>query len=260
MKILGFGKDKNDRTEEDDGVTDDMGIGMKTEDDNYRDAFPDDDGKTGEVADSDDNIEDDDYIDWDYKEYDYEDLLEFIDSEDWIDMSNGGSCSLTHFDTNIVSIRPIKRNTSDVFLEITSPPGETIIICGFNQCDIDDPDLYERPHFFTIRCTDDNNGEIQNTTIIGITKITRKGEIEKLYKEFYGDLSSTIDGKLKRKKDRYYLTETIILQGGEKLVLNAYQSYNDISKVELLMMCDRFRKEIEDIDNDDADNRDNYDN
>ena len=64
-----------------------------------------------------------------------------------------------------------------------------------------------------------------------------------LYEEFYGDLCPTIDGKLKKKEERYYFAETIILQSGEKLVFNAYWPLIDITKIELLMMADLFIRE-----------------
>ena len=76
-----------------------------------------------------------------------------------------------------------------------------------------------------------------------MSRIARNGNIEKLYEEFYGDLSPTIDGRLKKKEERYYFAETIVLQSGEKLVFHAYWPFTDIMKIELLMMADLFVKE-----------------
>ena len=193
---------------------------------------------------------DDDYIDPDDLDYcNYEDIVDTIEENGWTIMSSAGLHPITHFDTNIVHTKPCKRNSYEDVLEIICPPGMLITICGFNQEDIDteeffnSPNLYTRPHFFTLRLADDNNNDIPYTTIIGISKISRNGNVEKLYEEFYGDLCPAIDGKLKKKEDRYYLAETIILQSGEKLILHSYWPFTDITKIELLMMADLFARE-----------------
>lgn len=197
-------------------------------------------------------IESNDYIDpEDISYYEYEDIIGEIEEKGWGLISSAGLYPITQFNTDIVVKYPVKKNTYEKFLEIICPPGILITICGFNQEDIDkekfsgSPNLFSIPHFFSIKLTDDNENEILSTTIIGISKINIKGEMEKLYQEFYGDLSSTIGGKLKKKEERYYFAETIILQGGEKLIFHIYWPYTDVSKIELLMMADIFRKDIE---------------
>ena len=192
----------------------------------------------------------DDYIDQDELEYcDYSDIVDTIEESGWARISSAGLHPITHFDTDFIHTKPVKRNSYEDILEIICPLGNIITICGFNQEDIDkedffnSPNLYTRPHFFTLRLTDDNNNEIPYTTIIGMSIITRDGNIEKLYEEFYGDLCPAIDGKLKKKEDRYYFAETIILQSGEKLVFHAYWPFIDIAKIELLMMADIFVRE-----------------
>ena len=189
------------------------------------------------------------YIDLDDIDYcEYDDIIDTIEESGWVLMSSTGLYPITHFDTNIIHTKPCKKNSNDDILEIICPPGNIIAICGFNQEDIDkeeffnSPNLYTRPHFFTLRLTDDNNSDIPYTTIIGISKIERNN-VEKLYEEFYGDICPVIDGKLKRKEDRYYFAETIILQSGDKLVLHAYWPFTDITKIELLMMADLFERE-----------------
>jgi hypothetical protein len=187
--------------------------------------------------------ENEDYIDWDYSEYEYEELLDFIE-EDWVNVSENRPYPLSHFNNIANIIKPV--NIFDSFLEIICPPNELLTICGYNQSDIEEefnPDLFTRPHFFTIRCMVNASNalkEIPSTTIIDITKINHEGKEEKLYQEFYGDLSPIIDGQLKGKNERYYFPDTILLQEGEKMVFRA--SVRDISEVELFMMCDRFRK------------------
>lgn len=189
----------------------------------------------------------DNYIDKDDIEYcNYGDIVDTIEDVGWSLISSAGVCPLTHLNKDIVHTKQVKRNTCDTVMEIICPPGKLIAICGFNQEDIDkeeffnSPNLYTRPHCFALRLIDDNNNEIPCTTIIGISKVPRDGSIEKLYEEFYGDLSPIINERLKRKEDRYYFAETIILQNGDKLLFNVYWPYIDIAKIELLMMADIF--------------------
>lgn len=258
MKLLSFGKKK---TEDDvdpfKGLHQEDRVGYDEEkniDDNFEkedQSNNKDNGIEDDIMENNSTIEDEDYIDWDYVEYDYPDLLEHIEEQDWIPISDAGLSQLTHFNTDVIVKKTVKKDTYGSFLEIVCPPGELIVICGFNQSEADEneffnsPNLYARPHFFTIRCTDVNYNELSPRTIIGITKITRDNKIEKLYQEFYGDLSFTKDDKLKTKKDRYYFAETIMLQAGEKLLLDAYWPKTDISEVELLMVCDRFRNDLQ---------------
>jgi hypothetical protein len=188
-----------------------------------------------------------DYIDPDELEYcDYGDIVDTIEENGWTRVSSTGLSPITHFDTDIIHTKQVKRNSYEDILEIICPPGKIITICGFNQEDIDkedffnSPNLYTIPHFFALTLADDNNNDIPYTTIIGMSRIARNGNIEKLYEEFYGDLCPAIDGKLKKKEDRYYFAETIILQSGEKLVFHAYWPLIDITKIALLMMADLF--------------------
>lgn len=239
MKILGFGKDDNELFGEKRKESENM-VQRKDKDLDRKD-----EELENEEIDTDDN-----YIDPDDLEYcEYGDIVETIEDGGWAHISSAGLSPITHFNNDIIHIKSIKRNTYESILEIICPPGNIITICGFNQEDIDkedffnSPNLHVRPHFFTLRLADDNNSEIPCTTIIGMSRIARNGNIEKLYEEFYGDLCPTIDGKLKKKEDRYYFAETIILQSSEKLVFHAYWPFIDISKIELLMMADLFVKE-----------------
>src|SRR3990167_4244212 len=225
MKILGFGKDEDDLFKEKRKESENM---VQRKDRNLDE----------ELENKDASI-DDHYIDPDDLDYcEYNDIVDTIEESGWALVSSTGLCPITHFNNDIVHIKSVKRNTYESVLEIICPPGNIVTICGFNQEDIDkeeffnSPNLYTRPHFFTLRLADDNNNEIPNTTIIGMSRITKNGNVEKLYEEFYGDLCPAIDGKLKRKEDRYYFAETIILQSGEKLVFHAYWPLIDIMKVE----------------------------
>jgi hypothetical protein len=235
MNILKFGKDKDELFGENKKEHENM---AKRKDRNLDEEH-------------DENISiDDNYIDPDDLDYcEYSDIIDTIEENGWIPISPAGLSPISHFNSDIIHIKQAKRNTYESILEIICPPENIIAICGFNQEDIDkddffnSPNLYTIPHFFTLRLTDDNNNEIPYTTIIGITKIAKNGDAKKLYEEFYGDLCPTIDGKLKKKENRYYFAETIILQGGEKLVFHAYWPFIDIAKIELLMMADVFVRE-----------------
>ncbi len=192
-----------------------------------------------------------DYIDPDDLNYDnYQYIIDTIEAEGWTQMSSV-STPLTILDEEIVFPRQIKANTYDNILEIICPPERIITICGTGECDIDPddfnnaPNFYQIPHFFTLRCMNNDNVEIAPTTIISILKVMRDEELEKYYQEFYGDLSSIIDGRLKRKEERYYFAETIILQSGERLVFRANSPNIDIAKMDLLMMSDIFEKDEE---------------
>ena len=239
MKILGFGEEKDDsphkaKREKSVGIIQtktQTNIEEKTPE-NIEENIPE-------------NIEDDDYIDPDDLNHDeYEDIVDSIEYNGWTLVSPVGLYSITHFNKDMVSIKPVKKGNHDTVLEITCPKDELMTICGFCQNDIDrDDNLYTRPHFFTLMLMDENDNEISPRTIISISKLNRNDEIEKFYQEFYGDLSPLIDGRLKRKHERYYFAETVVLQRGEKLIFQAYNPDKDISKIDLLMMSDLFRKD-----------------
>ncbi len=249
MKIFGIGKDDEELFGEKIKESENM-VQRKNKDLN-KDLDIDLDDEEVENKETNDEIDLDElYIDPDDLDYcEYGDIVETIEENGWTRKSSAGLSPITHFNTDLIHPKQVKRNTYENILEIVCPPENIIAICGFNQEDIDkedffnSPNLYTRPHFFTLRLADDNNNEIPYTTIIGMLRIVRNGYIEKLYEEFYGDLCPAIDGKLKKKEDRYYFSESIILQSGEKLVFYAYWPSIDISKIELLMMADLFVRE-----------------
>lgn len=191
-----------------------------------------------------------DYIDPDYLNYnDYDDIVDTIENNGWTHVALN---PVTLNNTDIVFPRSIKANSYGTILTIVCPQDNIITICGINDCnvDVDDfrnsPNFYTAPHFFTLSCRDSNNVEISPTTIISILKSKINEEPEAYYQAFYGDLSPlTDDGKLKKKHERYYFADTIILQSGEKLIFVANNPNVDISRIELFMMSDLFEKEKE---------------
>lgn len=210
------------------------------------------DNNTSHETEEETDVEDDnpDYIDpEDLNCVDYEDIIDTIESNDWTRASSSGLCPITHHDYETVFSKLVKKDFRESVLEIKCPEGKIITVCGFNHNDIDrerfldSPNLYSRPHFVSLRCADYNNSEISPMTIINITKTNKNGKVELLYQEFYADLSPTNDGKLKKKGERYYFAETIILQKGEKLIFQVLGPDKDISKIDFLMMSDIFVKD-----------------
>lgn len=251
MKILGFGK-KDDIDERMIGKHVDNSRrsieGGDLKDDAVINNVEDDDLKAIEEN---DNREEDtsDYIDPDELNCDtYNDIVDNIEYNRWNAISSI-PYPITSFDKQIVSSKQVKVNCRDIILEIVCPPERILAICGIKECGIDPddfygaPNFYKVPHFFTLRCTDNNDIDISPTTIISILKVLKDKEPEICYQEFYGDLSPVVDGKLKHKENRYYFSETIVLQCGEKLIFRAENPNIDIFKIDLLMMSDLFQKD-----------------
>jgi len=257
MSIFGFGKKKDDLDEmvtgenvnndsrsnvEDDLKRIDDVIFNNVEGDNRKDIEDEDDSGDGDIS---------DYIDPDELSCDtYDDIVDNIEYNGWNAVSSA-SHPITSFDKQMVLSKQVKANCRDTVLEVVCPPERIIAICGTEECGIDpsefcgSPNFYKVPHFFTLRCTDSNGVDISPTTIISILKVLKDEEPEKCYQEFYGDLSPVIDGKLKQKENRFYFSETIVLQSGEKLIFIVENPNIDISKIDLLMMSDLFQKDEE---------------
>lgn len=212
-----------------------------------------DDLKDSKKIEEHDDIEESDYIEHDDLFFDnYDDIVETIEDNGWKRISSVAS-AITTLDKQIVFQKPIRASDYDTILEIICPTERIISICGIDECGIDSddfsnsPNFFQIPHFFTLRCMDNNNVDLSPTTIISILKVIRGEEPEKYYEEFYGDLSPIVNGngRLKRKEERYYFAETIVLQSGEKLIFRANNPNIDISKIDLLMMSDCFEKSEE---------------
>jgi len=190
-----------------------------------------------------------DYIDQEDLDYDdYKDIVDTIEENGWHSVYNT-THAITNLDSQIVFTKPAKAHCCDVALEIVCPQERIITICGLNESGLDmenfysGPNIYHVPHFFALICTDVNGVALSQTTLISILKCTKDRETETCCQEFYGDLSPVVDGKLKRKEERYYFSETIILQGGEKLMFKINNPDTDISKIDLLMLSDIFEKD-----------------
>ena len=57
------------------------------------------------------------------------------------------------------------------------------------------------------------------------------------------NLSPAADRRLRKKSERYYFADTIVLQKGEGLSFVAHRPNIDISKIDIVMMSDLFEKD-----------------
>lgn len=242
-------KEEKKDEEKEDNFT---GIASITQDDTPENTGSDTYDNTSREAEEEIATEDDDsdYINPEDLNYiDYEDIVDTIENNGWVRISTSGLRPITHHDYQMIFSKSVKKDLRETVLEVKCPEGKIITVCGFNHDDIDrerflgSPNLYSRPHFVALRCADYNNNEISSATIVSIAKTNKNDEIEQLYQEFYGDLSPINDGKLKKKGERYYFAETVILQKGEKLIFQVLGPDKDISKIDFLMMSDMFIKD-----------------
>lgn len=249
--ITPIGKD-NISIEEDENAPSEIEEETGTEEETNTEENDIEETDTEETNKEEDTMEDDnpDYIDPDEINYtDYEDIVDTIESNDWTRVSSSGLCPITHHDHKFVFSKLVQKDFRESVVEVKCPEGRIIAVCGFNHGDIDrerfldSPNLYSRPHFINLRCADYNNSEISPMTVISIIKAKNNGEVEQLYQELYGDLSPMSDGRLKKKGERYYLAETVVLQKGEKLIFQVLGPDRDISKIDFFMMADVFVKD-----------------
>ena len=248
MKLLGFGKKKDDHVEEfiirkdlDKRREGDKEI-ESSDIEEHKDIVDGTDKYIDETEETDENNSS--YIGLDDLNYEeYEDIVSAIEENGWHLVSDL-AYPITNLDTQIVSQK-------DGSLIIACPSESIIALCGLNEGGVDmdnfynGPNINQVPHFITLMCTDVNGVALSQTTLVSILKYTKNGEIETRYQEFYGDLSPVVDGKLKRKEERYYFTETIILQEGEKLMFKIHNPGTIVSKIDLLMLSDFFEKDEE---------------
>lgn len=200
------------------------------------------------VEEIDENISD--YIDLDDLNFEeYEDIVSAIEENGWHSISDA-AYSITNFDAQIVFQKTVETNHCST-LEIRCPPKMIIVICGLYECGVDmdhfynGPNILQIPHFLSLMCTDANGATIPQTTLISILKSPKDGVLETLYQEFYGDLSPVINGKLKRKEERYHFIDTIILQDGERLIFKISDPGIIVSNIDILMLSDLFEKDGE---------------
>jgi len=156
---------------------------------------------------------------------------------------------LTHHGLNVMTYKVEKGDTGRI-LAIECPLRHIITICGVEQSYVDPrefakaPHLYTRPHEFSILCFDTGNNELPFDAIIRPEKVVPSVSVVPLEPVLYGDLSLKTGGRFKRKEERYYFPQGIMLYGGEWLVLNVVKSGMNVDRVEFFMRCDFFTKVI----------------
>ncbi len=152
--------------------------------------------------------------------------------------------TVTRLNTNLVTTSSVQKGITGRALDIRCPAGRVMTICGFENSGVDPgdfakaPHLYSIPHQFSIRCFSKDNVELSPYTAIRITKELPSMEIYRIDEVLYGDLSLTFLERFKRKEERYYFLNTVILFGEQCLRLLPVDPDIDIARTELFMKCD----------------------
>ncbi len=177
----------------------------------------------------------------------YQNLVDQIKNEGWNYLGDVNSVS-----SNIVRTYFLGKGMYGTFLELTCPSTYyKVTICGLDDAGIEPQNFYKHsnlyniPHFFSITCKDDNGKEISPNITIDIVKITSNIH-KKLFSEYYGDLSQHIDGKFRRKEERYYFPTSIELEDDDRLSFRTSPDI-DIVTTTLFMKGDVFAKDIDKI-------------
>lgn len=179
----------------------------------------------------------------------YNNFVEQIKKEGWIPVEDMQSYAVTHRNINMVTTFSIKKDTYDTFLEVICPSSNYMLtICGSDDAGIDPinfyqhSNLYKIPHSISILCTNESGRELSSDITIDIFKTKAGGDNIKLCTELYGDLSQNVDGRFRRKEERYYFYRSIKLTDYEKLTFCAISPDIDITSVKLFMKADIFIK------------------
>lgn len=186
-----------------------------------------------------------------YKPYSrYQNYVKQIKNEGWNYVGDVQSYSVNNLDREIVSTYFVEKGIYSTFLDIMCPaPYYKITICGFDDAGIypdqfySHPNFYPIPHFFSVTCTDKNGKELSSDVTIDIAKVKLNGEAKKLCSELYGDISQHVDGRFRRKEERYYFYASIKLEDSERLSFRTSPDI-DIEKTKLFMKADLFAKDI----------------
>lgn len=219
-------------------------FGKKEEDKTFEDK-----SSSKDVPDPDDIIKDSLRIC--YKPYSrYQNFVKQIKNEGWNYVGDVQSYSMNNLNRDIVSTYFLGKEMYGTFLDIMCPaPYYKITICGFDDAGIDPMDFYSNsnlytiPHFFSVTCTDKNGKELSSDITIDIAKVKPNGEAKKLCSELYGDISQHIDGRFRRKEERYYFYASIKLEDSERLSFRTSPDI-DIEKTKLFMKADLFAKGV----------------
>ncbi len=174
----------------------------------------------------------------------YKDFVDEMFKQGWVYVDGVSPHTLTHHDTGIVSTFHVKKGMIGTVLEIKCPMHRNLSVCGLNHSGIDIkefvkfPMLYSTPYFFSIRCKGNDGQELSPYTGIKIIQYDSDNLPKWSRTEFYGDLSQSIGERFKRKHERYYFPQGIILYSGEKLGFKVHELDIEVVKTELLMKAD----------------------
>ncbi len=176
----------------------------------------------------------------------YEDRIQEIKRNGYSKESITVTCNIFP----MVTTFSVPKETVNRVLDLRCPAGRIMTVCGFNDSGVDPrdfaraPHLYCVPHQFSIRCSGKDNVVLSPFTNIYIYKLKPDMSETKIDEVPYGDLSLAYGERFKRKEERYYFSDTIILYGEEILRLLPVSPDIDISRTELFMKCDLFTKEM----------------
>lgn len=176
----------------------------------------------------------------------YKDRIQAIQNEGY----SKESITVTSNILSLVTTFSVPKEAVNKVLELRCPAGRIMTVCGFNDSGVDPrdfaraPHLYCVPHQFSIRCFGKDNVGLSPFTKIYIYKVKPDGSETKIDEVPYGDLSLAYGERFKRKEERYYFSDTIILYGEEILRLLPVNHDIYISRTELFMKCDLFTREI----------------
>lgn len=181
----------------------------------------------------------------------YENFVEQAKIDGWSYVGDMESYSLTHMSTNMVTTFPVKKGKCGIFLDIMCPsPNHMLTVCGFDDAGIDPmdfykhPNLYKIPHYLMMTCKDNSDNELSHDVVIDINTIDVSGEPTKLCSEPYGDLSHSVNGRFRRKEERYYFSNSIKLEDRERLSFRVNSPDIDIEITNLFMKADIFVRDI----------------
>lgn len=155
--------------------------------------------------------------------------------------------TLTHQSSSVETYY-LENGGTDRVLIIDAPARSQVAICGINQCHINPrdfaktPHIYTVPHEFSILCQDKDGKQLSPETMVTVQKVRALTEVVWQDGVLYGDLSLMAGGRIKRKEERYYFPQGILLEGGEQLSLIVANSSVAVDRVELYMKCDFFYK------------------
>ncbi len=194
----------------------------------------------------------------------YQNFVKQIKNEGWNYIGD-----IQKYNDNIIRTFSLEKGIYGLFLDIICPASSIITICGFDDAGIDpikfygNPNLYSIPHFFSISCKDNNGRELSSNITVDIMKSKIEDSIEdsghyedsesdqngsefsgnykKLYSEHYEDLSQYVDGRFRRKEERYYFYQSIKLIDSEKLSFYTNPDI-DIEKTNIFMRADLFSR------------------